>query len=147
MVKSRFGIIRRVIAPSSVNGTRSSTFSEFTFGDTDEQFVYKNLSELKTNNAVGLDRVSARLLNDSANVLAPVLTNLFNRSLSSYMYPDISKCGKVTALFKSGERSDPNNYRPITVLPIVSKILEKAAHSQMYNYLQDNKLLSPTSEL
>ena len=60
------------------------------------------------------------------------------------MYPDIWKCGKVTALFKSGERTDPNNYRPITVLPIVSKILEKAVHSQMYSYLQDNKLLSPS---
>ena len=98
---------------------------------------------MKTNKAIGLDRVSARLLKDSANVLTPVLTKLFNRSLSSSIYPDIWKCGKVTALFKSGERTDPNNYRPITVLPIVSKILEKAAHSQMYSYLQDNKLLSP----
>ena len=114
LVKSRFRIVHRAIAPSSVNGTRASTFSEFTFGGIDEQFVYKNLRELKTNKAIGLDRVSAHLLKDSANVLTPVLTNLFNRSLSSSIYPDIWKCGKVTALFKSGERSDPNNYRPIT---------------------------------
>ena len=144
LVKSRFGIIRQAIAPSSVNGTRASTFSEFTFGDIDEQFVYKNLRELKTNKAIGLDRVSAHLLKDPANVLTPVLTNLFNRSLSSSIYPDIWKCRKVTVLFKSGERSDPNNYRQITVLPIVRKILEKAAHSQMYNYLQGNKLLLPS---
>ena len=101
-----------------------------TFGDIDEQFVYKNLRDQKTNKAIGFDRVSARLLKDSANVL----TNLFNRSLSSSIYPDIWKCGKVTALFKSGERSDPNNYRPITVLPIVSKLLEKAAHSHITIY-------------
>ena len=99
MVKSRFGIIGPAIAPSSVNGTRASTFSEFTFGDIDEQFAYKNLRELKTNKAIGLDRVNACLLKDSANVLTPVLTNLFNRSLSSSIYPDICKCGKVTSCF------------------------------------------------
>ena len=143
LIKSRFGFIRQVITPNSVSDIWASTSFEFSFGDIDEQFVNKNLHELKTNKAIGLDRVSAHLLKDSANVLTPVLTKLFNRSLSSSIYPDIWKCGKVTALFKSGERTDPNNYRPITVLPIVSKILEKAAHSQMYSYLQDNKLLSP----
>jgi hypothetical protein len=143
LIKSRFGFIRQVITPNSVSDIWASTSFEFFFGDIDEQFVNKNLHELKTNKAIGLDRVSARLLKDSANVLTHVLTKLFNRSLSSSIYPDIWKCGKVTALFKSGERTDPNNYRPITVLPIVSKILEKAAHSQMYSYLQDNKRLSP----
>ena len=53
------------------------------------------------------------------------------------------KLGKVSALFKSGNRCDPNNYRPITVLPTVSKILEKAVHSQVYEHLQKNKILSP----
>ena len=51
--------------------------------------------------------------------------------------------GKVTALFKSGSRLDANNYRPITVLPTLSKILEKAVHSQVYGFLKTNELLSP----
>ena len=118
----------------------------FTFEEIDEQFVFKSLRALKTNKAVGLDRVSARLLKDSASVLAPVLTNIFNRSLASATYPDIWKCGKVIALFKSGDRKDPNNYRTITVLPNVSKILEKAAHSQMYRYLNCCRQLNLISD-
>ena len=51
--------------------------------------------------------------------------------------------GKVTALFKSGSRLDANNHRPITVLPTLSKILEKAVHSQVYGFLKTNELLSP----
>jgi hypothetical protein len=52
------------------------------------------------------------------------------------------KFGKITALFKSGNRSDPKNYRPITVLPTVSKILERALHCQLYKYLTVNKILT-----
>ena len=51
------------------------------------------------------------------------------------------KCGKVTVLFKFGDSCDANNYRPITILPTGSKILERAVHSQVYNYLiQENTL-------
>ena len=53
------------------------------------------------------------------------------------------KCGKVTALFKGGDRTDCNNYRPITVLPTISKILERAVHKQLYEFLSMNELLTP----
>ena len=74
---------------------------------------------------------------------ALVLTKLFNRSLRSSTFPNIWKSGKVSALFISGDRSDPNNYRPITILPTVSKILEKAVHSQVYSYLEENQISTP----
>ena len=51
--------------------------------------------------------------------------------------------GKVSALFKKGDRCDPNNYRPITVLPTLSKILEKAVHNQLYYFLNENKIITP----
>ena len=50
--------------------------------------------------------------------------------------------GKVTGIFKSGVQCDANNYRPITVLPTLSKILEKAVHEQFYTYLNANNLIS-----
>ena len=76
-------------------------------------------------------------------VSAPVLTSLFNRSLQSSTFPNIWKSGKVSALFKSGDHSVPNNYRPITIWPTVSKILEKAVHSQVCSYLEENQILTP----
>ena len=109
-----------------------------------ESFVLKQLKTLKTNKAIGLDRIGARLLNDSAECMAPIiLTRLFNRSLEISTFPSIWKCGKVTALLKGGDRTDCNNYRPITVLPTTSKILEQAVHQQLYEFLSANELLTP----
>ena len=105
--------------------------------------MYGVLNNLKTNKAVGLDKISARLLKDSSRVITPILTKLFNRSLASSTFPSTWKSGKVTALFKSGDQSNASNYRPITILPTISKVLEKAVHSQVYRYLIDNKILTP----
>ena len=68
---------------------------------------------------------------------------LFNRSLEASTFQSICKCGKVTALFKGGDRTDCNNYRPITVLPTISEILERAVHQQLYEFLSANELLTP----
>ena len=48
----------------------------------------------------------------------------------------------VTPIFKKGSKSDINNYRPISVIPVASKVLEKLVYDQLYHYLNDNKLLS-----
>ena len=49
---------------------------------------------------------------------------------------------KISPLFNRGNKQDPSNYRPISVLPTISKLLEKAVHMQLYSYLRDNNLLS-----
>ena len=69
--------------------------------------------------------------------------SLFKRSLEASTFPSIWKCGQVTALFKGGDRTDCNNYRPITVLPTISKILERAVHQQLYEFLSANELITP----
>ena len=127
------------ILPSASKQNAQS--NDFSFTPVSESFVFK-LKTLKTNKAIGLDKISSRLLKDSAESIAPVLTRLFNRSLDSSVFPAIWKQGKVTALFKSGDKSDCNNYRPITVLPTVSKILERAVHQQLYGYLTESNLLT-----
>ena len=84
-----------------------------------------SLKQLKINKATGLDKLSARLLKDSADLITASLTKLFNSSLQSSTFPAIWKSAKVTSLHKSGDKSAPKNYRPISVLPTLSKILEK----------------------
>ena len=114
----------------------------FKFSPISEQFVLNELKKLKTNKAIGLDRISARLLKDSSLCMSKSLTLIYNRSLSSGVFPSVWKQGKVAALFKSGDRLDCNSYRPITILPTLSKILERAVHLQLYNYLEDNNILT-----
>ena len=102
--------------------------------------VLKQLQSLKTNKAIGLDNISARLLKCSTISLS--ITKLFNLSIRSGKFPGIWKCSKVSDLFKSGDRTNATNYRPISVLSILSKILERAVHSQLHEHLNSTKLLS-----
>lgn len=82
-------------------------------------------------------------MKDASSVITPSITTLFNLSLHLKSFPSIWKDAKVVPLFKKGDKQNPSNYRPVSVLPTLSKILEKAVHGQLYSYLTDNKLLSP----
>ena len=106
-----------------------------------ENFVRDQLRQLKPNKAIGLDKVCSRLLTDSADVIAPVLTNIINCSFRNKSFPQSCKSAKVVALFKNSDADNCDNYRPISILPTVSKIVERAAHIQLYNYLDSNGLL------
>ena len=65
-----------------------------------------------------------------------------NRSIDEGSIPSEWKHALVTPIHKSGQKSDPANYRPISVLPVFMKIMERAIHKSIYTYLQENKLLS-----
>ena len=109
-----------------------------------EDFVSSSISSLKTNKAVGLDKISARFLKDAVDVITPSLTVLiFNLSFQTRTFPTIWKTAKVIPLFKKGDKQNASNYRPISILLTISKILEKAVHTQFYAYLTENNLISP----
>ena len=114
---------------------------DFKLNPVSEMFVHKELSKMKANKATGLDKISAQLLRDAAWVIAPALTHIINSSLKLGKFPSRWKCAKVTALFKQGDRTIMDNYRPISVLPTVSKVIEKAAHIQLYAFLESHHLL------
>ena len=88
-----------------------------------------------------MDKISNKLLKDSVTIISPSLTKLFNLSIRSHKFPVLWKCTKASAIFKSDDRTNPSNYRPISVLPALSKILEKIVHMQLYEYVDTNRLL------
>ena len=110
---------------------------------TETATTLKSFKSLKTNKGSGLDNTTCRLLKSSADLSAPSLTYIFNLSLSTGTFPQEWKTAKVVPLHKSGPPDQVNNYRPISILPVVSKILEKEVHKQLYSYLIDNNLLNP----
>lgn len=103
--------------------------------------VLTELKNFKTDKAIGTDKITARLLKDAADIIAESLADRFNRFTENSIFPSLWKFRRVTVLFKSGNRCNPNNYRPITGQPTLSKILEKAVHIQLYDYLNANKIL------
>ena len=78
----------------------------------------------------------------AANIVAPSLTQIFDKSIHSGIFPADWKLARVSPIFKKGDKTDMNNYRPISVISAVAKIFEKAIYDQLYEYLNENSLLS-----
>ena len=116
--------------------------SSFSFSKVNVDTVVATLQKLDGRKATGLDKIPSRLLKVAAEVVAPSLTQIFNKSISMGVFPTEWKLAKVTPIFKKGAKSDLNNYRPISVLPIVSKVFEKIIYDQLYSYLNGNNLLT-----
>ena len=83
----------------------------------------------------GFDNLPPGLLKDAAAEIASTLAHIINLSLRSGQVPSQWKIAEVIPLHKSGNTGDNNNFRPISILPAVSKILEKAVHHQLMNYI------------
>ena len=102
------------------------------------------LSAIDAAKSTGHDELPALVLKQCSTVLAPSLTRIFNMSLSLGCVPSSFKIANITPLHKGGSKTDPANFRPISLLPIVSKILERFVQQQMTTYLQDHGLLPET---
>ena len=82
-----------------------------------------------------MDGISTRMLKETAYTIAPMLSALYNKSISSGTVPDSWKLSLITPVPKHGEPSDPNNYCPILLLPIVNKVLEHIIFNKLCDHL------------
>ena len=91
-------------------------------------FSVSMLAEFKCSKATGLYNIPARFLIDSAEQIGPCITHIINLSLEQGTFPRDMKQAKVIPLYKKGIKSDPGNYRPVSILCVTSKILEIIVH-------------------
>ena len=94
----------------------------FELKTTNHTEVSSLLTKWRKSKAAGLNEIPARLTKECSDQIASSLCNIFNRSIVSGIFPEEWKCSKVIPLFKQEERSDLNNYRPISVTPIVASL-------------------------
>ena len=107
-----------------------------------ESEVYDLLASLDVSKASGHDGISARMLKHTACSIAPSLTKLFNLSLQSATIPSTWKKSLVVLIPKNSETKEPTNYRPISLLPIVSKVLERHVYNVIMNHLAQHNPLT-----
>ena len=116
------------------------TSKEFKFINVNEEEVKKVIENLKPKSSSGVDGISNKLLKLSKDIIAAPYALIINQSFTTGIYPDKLKIGKVLPIYKKEENYLFDNYRPVSLLPSLSKIIEKVIYKQLYNYFNSNNL-------
>jgi hypothetical protein len=102
--------------------------------------VHKLLASLDIKKSTGPDDLSPRVLKEASDIIAPILTTIFNQSLKSGSVPKDWRLANVFPLHKKGPKDLPENYRPISLTSVCSKLLEHIVYSSISKFLESNGL-------
>ena len=105
--------------------------------------VEKVISSLSNSSSFGLDQIDTYTVKLIKLEILPALTHIINLSVTTKVFPSCWKRAKIIPLHKKEDLLNPKNYRPVAIIPIFSKVLERVIFNQMIKYLADNKLLHP----
>ena len=114
---------------------------KLTFQTIQTRYISDLLKNCDINKAAGIDDLSDRFLKDGADILTIPITQISNLFIKCSHFRKDCKVAKLKLLYKKGTKTDPKNYRLISLLPIVSKIIEKVIPDQTMNYLTENNVL------
>ena len=137
--------VQTTIKNSNVSGVSLSAIprinKQLKFRHVTESHICKIISNMKPKTSSGHDEISNNLLKNIISVINVPLCLIINKSLDSGIFPDLMKLAKVIPLHKGGESQIPDNYHPISLLPVFSKILEKVVYEQVVTHLELHNIL------
>ena len=140
--------IGRLLSEQNTSGHSSDEYLNdktelvFNFTPVTEDYIANVISNLKNKSSYGYDNISNKLIKLAKRVLTQPLTLISNQILCTGIFPKELKLSRVKPLFKSGDPLQFNNYRPVSLLPSLSKIFEHVIFDQIICYLTENSLLS-----
>ncbi|CAB4027980.1 Hypothetical predicted protein, partial [Paramuricea clavata] len=115
---------------------------QFSFTAVEREEVESIVMSMAPNKAPGNDKVPIHVIKTCLTVISPTITSIINASLLTSSFPSVWKNAEVVPIHKSGDHEIANNNRPISLLPVLSKICERAAYNQFSTYLLLNDRLS-----
>ena len=121
---------------------KASNEIKFRFQSVDDKVILNAFRRLKSTKRGGILGVPTYIYQTLAHTLVPAMVILINNCLKRFQFPDIYKLGIVSPIFKKGDQTCPGNYRPISSLPVLSKVFEYTLSEQIKSYLNENGLLS-----
>ena len=114
--------------------------NNFVFQKINEEEIIKIITSLKTKSSCGHDRLSNKLIKHLKYELASPLCKIVNQMFSDAVFPESLKIAKVIPIYKKGDANSLENYRPISILPSVSKVFEKIMYNQIDDFFNTHKL-------
>ena len=120
---------------------RNSEFSFHDFQEVEETDILNYVSSLNQSKAT-FDEMPLNLIKIAVPYLVKPLTHIVNISLRTGSVPSLCKKARVTPVHKFGDRDDPNNYRPISIIPFIGKLIEYFVCEQLTDYMEENRLFT-----
>lgn len=114
--------------------------ANFSFNLVDESTVINTIDKLKPKSSCGADRLSNKLVKLIKHEVSKPVMLIINQSFQTGVFPDKLKLAKVIPIHKKNDKTILDNYRPVSILPSLSKIFEKIMYNQLYNHFLSNKL-------
>ena len=128
--------VRQLMAGRDVNFSLTAVSAEK---------VDKIIRELKNSKSTGVDELDTYILKLTRKSIVPSICHILNLSIQSRKFPTKWKIAKVVPLYKGkGGKFDPKSYRPVAILPILSKVLERAMFNQVLSHMDGNNLFNPS---
>ena len=121
--------------------TDTELYLPFQLKYTSNEEILKQISVIKPNKSSGIDQISAKFLKNMSNIIVYPLRFIINSSIDCSKVPEKMKIARVSPLYKRGSLDDCGNYRPISILPLFSKVMEKIVNRQILDHLETNKIL------
>ena len=116
--------------------------AKFNFKTIELKDIRDAFAKVKTSKSFGIDNISSYFMKLALPYIENSLSFLFNTSIQTSQFPDSWKVARVTPIFKEGDKTVKSNYRPISVLPVISKLFEKLVFDQLYQHMKGNGLFT-----
>ena len=119
---------------TAIKASRTQRLETFAFQQVDEVKVKKYINKIGLKKATGLDNLSPKILRMTSDVLAKPITNIVNCMVKTSVFPDVLKIARVTPVHKKNDTLTIENYRPVSILPAISKVFERTIGEQLIEF-------------
>jgi hypothetical protein len=130
--------------PSPPVNPSTTNHPPFHLNHTTTDIIIKTLTKIDRNKTNDIFKIKPAILQDLKEFIAPILETLFNKAIDEQEYPDVLKITKLIELYKTEDKTNPANYRPISLLPIIAKVFDTIINKQLMSHLTTHNIISPT---
>ena len=111
--------------------------TEFSFVPVDKDVIAKEIKNLNTKKAAPQDDIPVKILKLNNDIFSQYLSQIFNESIEAANFPNESKDTDITPVYKKNNRHEKENYRPVSIISVIAKILERCLHDQIYKNIKN----------